>query len=118
MKYIFNNITRIFKLDIILSMFKFGLDAKKLITLLSIITVSYIAALPLFNLFKRLLFKNNKCENNSTASTLNKNRKYRIIESESCSGCNSNSSKSPKSSKSICIDKKKINKVLRTFNLN
>ena len=144
MKYISQKISKIFNLDLFVSMLKFNFDIKKIVSLLSVMVVSYIVMIPTYNLIKGLINKSNKKSNNkSNKKSNNKSnkksnsetltyRKYRNIDTSSCSGCASGSCLSSKSSetsktsktsryhkvpKSKHINKKKVDKVLRKFKI-
>lgn len=126
MNYISQKINKLFKLDSVISMLKFDFNVEKITILLSVMVISYIILIPMYNLFKKILIVNNK-ENSQSITQ----RKYRKITSQVCSGCisSSKSSKSYKSSKSIKNNKchkkikknnkcnKKINKSLRKIDL-
>lgn len=136
MKYISQKISKIFNLDLFVSMLKFNFDIKKIVSLLSVMVVSYIVMIPTYNLIKGLINKSNKKSNNKSNKKSNSEtltyRKYRNIDTSSCSGCASGSCLSSKSSetsktsktsryhkvpKSKHINKKKVDKVLRKFKI-
>lgn len=130
MNYILQKISKIFKLDLFVSMLKFNFDIKKIVSLLSVMVVSYIVMIPTYNLIKGLINKSNKKSNKKSNSETLTYRKYRNIDISSCSGCASGSgsgsdssskssetSKSHKVPKSERINKKKVDKVLRKFKI-
>lgn len=123
MNYISQKISQIFKLDYFVSMLKFDFDIKKVVSLLSVMVMSYVVLIPTYNLIMRLVKGSNKksdeksdkkSDEKSSIETLTY-RKYRNIDYSSCSGCASDSSS--KSSKSKCINKKKVDSVLRKFKI-
>ena len=118
MNYISQKIRKIFNLDWFVSMLKFDFDIKKVVSLLAVMVMSYIVLIPTYNLIMRLVKgSNKKSDKKSTTETLTY-RKYRNIDYSSCSGCASDSSsKSSKSPKSKCINKKKVDSVLRKFKI-
>lgn len=133
MNYISQKISKIFNLDLFVSMLKFDFDIKKIVSLLSVMVVSYIIMIPTYNLIKGLIKKSNKKSNNKSNKKSNSDtltyRKYRNIDTSSCSGCASGSCLSSKSSetskisryhkvpKSEHINKKKVDKMLRKFKI-
>lgn len=121
MNYISQKISQIFKLDYFVSMLKFDFDIKKVVSLLAVMVMSYIVLIPTYNLIMRMVKgTNKKFDRKSNTETLTY-RKYRNIDYSSCSGCasdsSSKSSKSSKSPKSKCINKKKVDSVLRKFKI-
>lgn len=117
MYYITQKIRKIFDLDCFVSMLKFDFDVKNVVSLLSVIVVSYIVLISIYKLITRLVKKSNKKSDDK--SCIKTYGKYRTISSSSssCSGCASNSSSksSNKASKSVHANKKKLDKVLRKF---
>ena len=116
MNYILQKIRKIFNLDWFVSTLKVDFDVKKVVSLLAVIVMSYIVLIPTYNLIMRYVKKSNKkYDEKSSTETY---RKYRNINYSSCFGCASNSSsKSYKSSKLECINKKKVDSVLRKFKI-
>lgn len=83
MNYISRKISEIFKLDYVVSKLKFDFNIMNTTILLAVITIAYIVLSPIYNLFKKM---SNNNELKSSSSTFMK-RKYRKINSQSCSAC-------------------------------
>lgn len=119
MNYISQKIRKIFNLDWFVSMLKFDFDIKKVVSMLAVMVVSYIVLIPTYNLIMGLVKKSNKKSNEKSNTETLTYRKYRSINYSSCSGCASDSSTKSynKAPKSVHVDKKKVDKVLRKFKI-
>lgn len=126
MNNISSYINKIYKSDLIFAILKFGCDFKKLISFLSILTISYIIIYEVFKLIKRYILR---CKNKYIPCSDNQqsNRKYMKISSDSCKGCTTSSNvyynnfnkcnKLNNCDKLYYKDKKKVFNVLKKFKI-
>jgi hypothetical protein len=130
MNFISQLIVKIFKLDYFISMLKLDFNIKKIFSLISVITMTYIIMIPLYKLIKKLLFLNNKSKlisnintklinnkisnSNSNSNSIKTFRKYRKI----ITNIDNESKQSSLRIFSKKFTKKKVKKILRTFKIN
>lgn len=134
----FQKVRKLFEINTIISFLTNGINAKKIISIISILVVLSIVVGPVFNLIKRLfrkLFRRNK-NNNSSSSSSSSNKKIytnslkistssdlTLLEDSSSSLNLDSSSKKQKGKKQkekkqkVKLNKKKILKTLKKYDL-